>query len=100
MGGVEGGGIGRKGRLRERWEECQTLLCLNPVPSQLPLSLTWQVLYLFNRNGLIDSFEVRKAAADDLEGVSSLVDGMPNSGVICEVFQRAQGESPAHLRKP
>ena len=52
-----------------------------------------QVLYLFNRNALLDGFEVRLAAAEDAEGVGMLVSGMPNSDDIREAFKSAHGEA-------
>ena len=53
----------------------------------------YQVLYLFNRNALLDGFEVRLAAAEDAEGVGMLVTGMPNSDDIRGAFKSAQGEA-------
>lgn len=40
-------------------------------------------------------FEVRAAEAEDAEGVSMLVAGMPNSAHIQELFYAAQGNGTA-----
>ncbi|GAX75485.1 hypothetical protein CEUSTIGMA_g2928.t1 [Chlamydomonas eustigma] len=38
-----------------------------------------EVLYLINRNALLDGFEIRRAVEEDFEGVKALVSGMQNS---------------------
>lgn len=56
-----------------------------------------EVLYLFNRHALLDSFEVRLGVAQDAEGVSNLlVDVMPMSpDEIKEAFLSAQERGAA-----
>lgn len=49
------------------------------------------MLYLFNRNALLEGFEVRMARAGDAEGVGALVAGMPNSEDIHSAFKGSQG---------
>ena len=51
-----------------------------------------KVLYLFNRNALLEGFEVRSAQVRDVEGVSKLVEGMPNGEDIIGAFKSALGE--------
>lgn len=46
---------------------------------------------MFNRNALLEGFEVRMARAGDAEGVSALVAGMPNSEDIHSAFKGSQG---------
>lgn len=62
-----------------------TMTRIAPIPG----SLFPEVLFMINRHALLPDFEVRLGSPSDLPLVSSLVEGMPNSGDICASFQGA-----------
>ena len=50
-----------------------------------------EVLYIFNRAALLQDFHVRLGEAEDVAGVSTLVEGMPNAADIVAMFLEARG---------